>query len=58
MSSPIVRILISMPITMYSFFPYVHENVLGLYIYIYIIEIKNVRTRKDVHPGSDAIADA
>ena len=54
MSSPIVRILISMP------FPCIGS----FHMYIkcarppYIIEIKNVRTRKDVHPDSDAIADA
>ena len=35
MPSPIVRILISMPIPMYSFFPYVHKYD------VLIIEIKN-----------------
>ena len=55
MSSPIVRILISMPIPMYSFFPYVPKYVLGL-IYYRNKEF-NLRTRNDVHPNSDATVD-
>ena len=57
MPSPIVRILISMPIPMYSFFPYVHKYVLGLHIYNRNKQF-NLGTRKDVHPNSDVTVDA